>query len=83
MFVLFLHFWTWKQKILVGLLQKCIGFVQDHARQHIVNGGTLIRYFGTFSDAANFGIHMACASVSFFIIALPKIKKGQIILWNC
>lgn len=68
-------FWCWKQ-INIGwtAAENNWLFAQGHARQHIVNG--IVRYFGTFSDAANYGIHMACASVSFYIIAITnKIKK--------
>ena len=75
---LFAVFWCWKQ-IHIGWTsaEYYFLFVQDHARQHIVNGIT--RYFGTFTDAANFGIHMACASVSFFVIAITtKIRKHRI-----
>jgi hypothetical protein len=71
---LFAVFWCWKQ-INIGWddAERNWLFVQDHAKQHIVNGIT--RYFGTFTDAANFGIHMACASVSFFILAIThKVK---------
>lgn len=75
---LFAVFWCWKQ-INFGWTsaEYYFLFVQDHARQHIVNGIT--RYFSTFTDAANFGIHMACASVSFFVIAITtKIRKHRI-----
>lgn len=75
---LFAVFWCWKQ-INIGWDAAEMNwlFAQDHARQHIVNG--IVRYFGTFTDAANFGIHMACASVSFFIIAITnKVKKHKI-----
>lgn len=75
---LFAVFWCWKQ-INFGWTQAENHwlFVQGHATQHIVNGIT--RYFGTFTDAANFGIHMACASVSFFILAITnKVKKHKI-----
>ena len=75
---IFAVFWCWKQ-INIGWTSAEYHwlFVEDHARQHIVNGIT--RYFGTFTDAANFGIHMACASVSFFIIAITnKVKKHKI-----
>lgn len=74
----FAVFWCWKQ-INIGWTSAETHwlFVQDHARQHIVNG--IIRYFGTFTDAANFGIHMACASVSFFVIAITnKVRKHKL-----
>ena len=75
---IFAVFWCWKQKnIGWDAAETSWLFAQGHAKQHIVNG--IIRYFGTFTDAANFGIHMACASVSFFIIAITnKIRKHNI-----
>jgi len=75
---LFAIFWCWKQKnIGWDAAEMNWLFAQGHARQHLVNGIT--RYFGTFTDAANFGIHMACASVTFFIIAITnKVRKHKI-----
>lgn len=75
---LFAVFWCWKQKnIGWDAAEMNWLFAQGHATQHIVNGIT--RYFGTFTDAANFGIHMACASVSFFILAITnKVKKRRL-----
>jgi len=75
---LFAVFWCWKQ-INIGWTdaERAWLFNQGHATQHIVNGIT--RYFSTFTDAANFGIHMASASVVFYIIAITnKIKKRRI-----
>ena len=72
---LFAVFWCWKQKN-IGWTEAEYRwlFVQGHATQHMVNGIT--RYFGTFTDAANFGIHMACASVAFFILTITnRIRK--------
>ena len=75
---LFAIFWCWKQKnIGWDAAEMNWLFAQGHARQHLVNG--IVRYFGTFTDAANFGIHMACASVSFFIIAITnKVRKHKL-----
>lgn len=76
---LFAVFWCWKQKN-IGWTQAEYHwlYIQGHARQHMVNG--IVRYFGTFTDAANFGIHMAAAAAAFFIIAITnKIKKYKII----
>ncbi len=75
---LFAVFWCWKQKNIGWTsAEKNWLFAQGHATQHIVNGIT--RYFATFTDAANFGIHMAAASVVFYIIAITnKIKKYRI-----
>jgi hypothetical protein len=73
---LFSAYWTWKQKN--------IGFTPtEHAWlyygpgqvTHLLNGGTLIRYFSTFSDAATYGCNAAASSVTFVIIAITsKIK---------
>ena len=70
---LFSAYWTWKQ-INIGFTP------EEHAwlyygpgqRTHILNGGTLIRYFSTFSDAANYGCNAAASAVSFFIIAITS-----------
>jgi hypothetical protein len=69
----FSAYWTWKQKV--------IGFTPDEygwlyygpgSTTHLLNGGTLIRYFSTFSDAANYGINAAGAAVAFAIIGITS-----------
>ncbi len=48
------------------------------ARTHLI-GGT-IRYFSIFSDAANFGCHMAGAAIAFFIAGVTsKIRKHRLL----
>ena len=76
--LLFSVFWCWKQqKIGWTNAEYAWLYYQGHARQHMVNG--IIRYFSTFTDAANFGIHMAAASVVFYIIAITnKLLKRRI-----
>ena len=76
--LLFSAFWCWKQQY-IGWTdgERAWLFSQGHARQHMVNG--IVRYFSVFTDAANFGIHMAAASCFFFIIAITnKVKKHKI-----
>lgn len=75
---IFAVFWCWKQKNIGWTSAESNWlFVQGHARQHMVNGIT--RYFGTFTDAANFGIHMAAAAVGFFIITITnRVKKHRL-----
>lgn len=70
--------WAWKQKnIGWTAAENNWLFAQGHARQHMVNG--IIRYFGTFSDAANYGIHMAAAAVAFFIITITnRVRKYKL-----
>lgn len=73
---LFAAFWTWKQKE-IGFTPNEFAWLYYGPGQvtHVLNGGTLIRYFSTFSDAANYGCNAAAASVTFLIIAITsKIK---------
>ena len=72
---LFAVFWGWKQKNIGWTSGEAHWlFVQGHQRQHMVNG--IVRYFGTFTDAANYGIHMAVSAAAFYIIAITnKVRK--------
>lgn len=72
----FSAYWTWKQKN-IGFTPTEYGWLYFGPGQvtHLLNAGTLIRYFSTFSDAANYGCNAAAASVAFMIIAITsKIK---------
>ena len=73
---LFSAYWTWKQKN-IGFTPTEYGWLYFGPGQvtHLLNGGTLIRFFSTFSDAANYGCNAAASSVTFIIIAITsKIK---------
>ncbi len=76
---LFACFWVWKQKN-IGFTVAENAWIQTRGRStHIIQGGTLIRYFSVYSDAANFGIGIAATSVAFFIFAITsKIWKHRI-----
>lgn len=76
---LFSAIWTWKQQNL-GFTQAENSFLQGGGRStHIIQGGTLIRYFSTFSDAATYGCNAAAAAVAFLIFGLTsKLKKEKI-----
>jgi len=71
--------WTWKQQN-IGMEQAELNFLYGAGRvTHIIQGGTLIRYFSTFSDAANYGCNAAAAAVAFFIIGITsKFTKEKI-----
>jgi len=73
---LFTVFWTWKQ-IHLGFTPAESAWLESVGRTtHILNGGTLTRYFSTHNDAANFGIGIASTAVAFYIIGITsKIKK--------
>lgn len=73
---LFSAIWTWKQQN-IGLTPAESSFLYGRGRAtHIIQGGTLIRYFSTFSDAANYGCNAAASAIAFLIFGITtKIKK--------
>jgi hypothetical protein len=77
---LFSVFWVYKQEY-IGLNPAENAFLYGRGfSTHVINGGTTIRYFSTFSDAANFGVNMACTAVAFIIFGLTsKVKKYKYI----
>lgn len=76
---LFSCFWVWKQKTF-GFTEAESLWLQTSGRNtHILQGGTLIRYFSNYSDAANFGIGIASTAVAFIIFGITsKINKHRI-----
>ena len=76
---LFASFWVWKQQY-IGLTPSENAWLQTRGRStHILQAGTLIRYFSIYSDAANFGIGIASTAVAFLIFAITsKIKRHKI-----
>lgn len=77
---LFSAYWTWKQKN-VGFTPKEYAFIYFGAGRstHLLNGGSLIRYFSTFSDAATYGCYAASTSVAFIIFAITsKVKWDRL-----
>lgn len=73
---LFASFWVWKQQRF-GFTNAENLWIQTRGRStHILQGGSLIRYFSIYSDAANFGIGIASTGVAFIIFGITsKIKK--------
>lgn len=76
---LFASIWMWKQSN-IGLTHAEESWLYGAGRgTHIIQGGTLIRYFSIFSDAANFGIGIASTAVAFIIFGITsKIRKHRI-----
>lgn len=72
----FAVFWVWKQQY-IGFTASENAFLQGRGRStHLLQGGTLIRYFSIYSDAANFGIGMASTAVAFIIFGITaKVRK--------
>ena len=77
--VLFSAYWTWRQKNIGFTNIENAWFWTYAARTHVLNGGSLIRYFSTFSDAANYGCNAAAAGVAFIIFAITiKFNKLRV-----
>lgn len=72
-------FWVWKQKTF-GFTATENAWLQGSGRAtHILQAGTLIRYFSIFNDAANFGIGIASTAVAFIIFGITsKLRKYKI-----
>ena len=76
---LFASIWALKQKYF-GFTVEENSFLQGRGRStHLLQAGTLIRYFSIYSDAANFGIGIASTAVAFLIFSITnKIKKQKL-----
>ena len=75
----FSAFWTYKQEYWGMTSAEKIWMETRGRTTHILNGGTLIRYFSTFSDAANYGCNAAASAVAFIIFGITNnLKKGKI-----
>ncbi len=76
---LFASFWVWKQKN-IGFTNAENAWIQGRGRStHILYGGSFIRYFSIYSDAANFGIGIASTAVAFIIFGITsKIIKYKL-----
>lgn len=78
LFSIFSALWVWKQKT-IGFTDAERQWLETSGRRtHILNAGTLIRYFGTFTDAANMGCNMASVAVMYIIMAITtKLKRHR------
>lgn len=85
---LFSVYWTFKQKY-IGLNTFENARINAYGNTHFVNG--IIRYWSTFSDAANYGCNAASTSVAFLLIGLTSkftkerifyIVVGSLVLWG-
>lgn len=79
LFCLFSAFWTWKQQY-IGFTEAEKIWIETRGRNtHILNAGTLIRYFSTFDNAASYGCHAAAAAAAFIVFGITnKLKKAKI-----
>ncbi len=75
---LFSAFWTWKMAY-IGLTSAETSFLYGAGMNtHLLQAGTLIRYWSTFSDAANYGCNAASSALAFIIFGITsKIRKDK------
>jgi len=74
---LFAVFWVWKQQN-IGLTptESAWLYFGPGGTTHLLQAGTLIRYWSIYNDAANYGIGIASTAVAFVIFGITtKIKK--------
>ena len=75
---LFSVFWTWKQIYIGPTHSEYVWLWNAGVSTHVLNGGTLIRWFSTHNDAASYGINAAAAAAVFFIMAITtRIKSDR------
>lgn len=78
---LFACLWVYKQQTFGFTEAENVWLQTRGSKTHILNAGTLIRYFSIYSDAANFGIGMAATSVAFLIFAITcRINKYRLFI---
>ena len=73
---LFSVYWVWKQETFGFTTEENIWMETRGRSTHIINGGSLIRYFSTFGDAANYGCNAAATAAAFIIFTITaKFNK--------
>ena len=74
---LFSAYWTFQQQYFGFTTTENIWLETRGRTTHIINGGTLTRYWSTFNDAASYGIHAASAAIVFFVISITTKFKFE------
>ena len=76
---LFSAFYTWKM-INIGLTATEYAWLHSPSNStHLLNAGTLIRYWSTFNDAASYGCNASASAVAFLIFGITaRIKYDRI-----
>lgn len=76
---LFSAFWTWKM-IHIGFTDRESTWLYTSGYvTHLLNAGTLIRYWSTFNDAATYGCNASASAIAFLIFGITaKFKKDKI-----
>jgi hypothetical protein len=72
---LFSAFYTWKM-IYIGLTPTENAWLHSPGNTtHLLNAGTLIRYWSTFNDAASYGCNASASAVAFLIFGITSKFK--------
>lgn len=69
---LFSAIWVWKQINIGFTPTEHTWLYTKGSTTHIINAGTLIRYFSTFGDAASYGCNAAASAAAFIIFAITS-----------
>lgn len=76
---LFSAFWTWKMINIGFTIEEQSWLYNSGYVTHVLNGGTLIRYWSTFNDAATYGCNASASAIAFLIIGITaKLKTDKI-----
>ena len=72
---LYSAFYTWKM-INIGLTDTEYAWLHNGINTtHLLNAGTLIRYWSTFNDAASYGCNASASAVAFLIFGITSKTK--------
>ena len=72
-------FWTWKMINFDFTAAENSWLWSRGYVTHVLNGGTLIRYWSTFSDAANYGCNAGASAVAFLVLGITsKLKIDKV-----
>ena len=88
---LYSAFYTWKMINIGFTVSEQSWLYNSGYVTHILNGGTLIRYWSTFNDAATYGCNASASAIAFLIFGITsKVKFDRyffvltavIVLWG-
>lgn len=88
---LFSALYTWKMKNIGLTATETAWLYSPGNTTHLLNAGTLIRYWSTFNDAASYGCNASASAVAFLVFGITsKIKfdkyffflTGVVVIWG-
>lgn len=76
---LFSAFWTWKMIHIGFTATESAWLYSSGYATHVLNGGSLIRYWSTFNDAATYGCNASASAIAFLVFGITaKLKKDKL-----